>query len=364
MKKIFIIAGERSGDMHAAFLMDKILEREPDTMFYGIGGKEMEKRSLKSLVPLEDFSVVGFFEVAKKISFFQKVLKQCKNLLDSEKFDVFIPVDFPGFNIRLAKYARSKAIPVAYYIAPQLWAWGQNRAKELSQSIDKLLVVFPFEVDFFKKYGIDCEFVGHPLLERIKSIKTQQRQKKIAILPGSRKQELQAHLPLLEGIDREIKRQLPEYRIALAKSPLINQDYFAKISKRFPDWEFSEDSNKLMQESSFGIIKTGTSNLEAALCALPFLMFYKTSFISYLLGKKLINLDYISIVNILSGKKVVSEYIQKDINPKKIACELLELVNNQEKCAEMQKDFLKIRDMLGKRNASQAAAEIILNFIN
>ncbi|HPI20173.1 MAG TPA: lipid-A-disaccharide synthase [Candidatus Kapabacteria bacterium] len=362
MKKIFIIAGEQSGEMHAAFLMDKIKEKLPNVQFFGIGGKQMEQRGLKSLVPLEDFSVVGFFEVAKKITFFKNILNKCKNILQNGDFDVFIPVDFPGFNIRLAKFAKSMGIPVIYYIAPQLWAWGKNRAKELSESLDKLLVVFPFEVEFFNQYGIDCEFVGHPLLDRIKPNEEKERLKKIAFLPGSRMQEIHSHLPLLENISYELKKRLPDYRITLAKSPLINQDFFNQIAKRNPDWEFAENSIELMKESQFGVIKTGTSNLEAALCGLPFIMFYKTSFISYFLGKKLINLDFISLVNILSKKKVISEYIQKDINPKIMVTEIVEILNNQDKYIYIQNEFSKIRKMLGESSASEKAAEIIVKY--
>ncbi len=363
MKKIFIIAGEQSGEMHAAFLMDKIKDMIPDIQFFGIGGQQMEQRGLKSIVPLKDFSVVGFFEVAKKISFFNKILNECKNILQNGGFDAFIPVDFPGFNIRLAKFAKSINIPVIYYIAPQLWAWGKNRAKELSDSVDKLLVVFPFEVEFFKLYSIDCHFVGHPLLERIKPAEEKERLKKIAFLPGSRMQELHSHLPLLENISSELKKKLPDYKISLAKSPLINQEFFDFIAMRNPDWEFSDNSIELMRESQVGIIKTGTSNLEAALCGLPFIMFYKTSFISYFLGKKFINLDFISLVNILSGKKVITEYIQSDINPKLMTNEIYDLVNNKDKYKSIQNEFLKIREMLGEASASEKAANIIVNFL-
>lgn len=360
--KVFISAGDRSGDAHASRLMFYLKKFNPNISFIGIGGPLMEKQGLKSIVNLKDISVVGFWEVAKKYSFFKKLLKQSQELIQNEKVDLFLPIDYPGFNLRLAKFAKANGTKVIYYIAPQLWAWGENRAKELKESIDKLLVVFPFEVDFFNRFGIDTEFVGHPLLDdpmlqsNFKSFV--ERDNTIVFLPGSRTQELKRHLPLVNQVINLIKKELKEYQFIVAKPEAINE----KLFERYLDNEnlnLNSNSRELMQNSRFGLVKTGTSNLEAALCGMPFAMFYKTSLITYLISKKLITMQYISLVNILQNKQVISEFIQQDANPQILSKHIVDNVNNVEKWNRIQQDFQILRMQLGEKGASERSAKII-----
>ncbi len=358
-KTIFISAGDPSGDIHAARLMEKLLLLNPSIEFIGIGGKEMEKWNFTSIVPMEQISVVGFWEVAKRYSFFKKLLQECKDLIKDKNIDLFLPIDYPGFNIRLASFVKEQNIPVCYYIAPQLWAWGKSRTANLQESIDKLFVVFPFEEEFFRNQGIDAKFIGHPLLDdkRFIDIKLERKNNLIALLPGSRLQEVKNHLKLFINVIKEANK-LNDFKFAVAKSSNIDISHFEEILK-LENVELWEDSIELMKVAKIGIVKTGTSNLEAALSGMPFIMIYKTSQLTYNIGKYLINLDYISLVNILQHKSVIPELIQSDANPKNIAKELNSLYLDEDRINFINSEFQHIREKLGEYSASETLAQII-----
>jgi lipid-A-disaccharide synthase len=365
--KIFISAGDSSGDLHAAQLMKHIRESVPDVSFVGFGGSEMLAQGLESIVPLSSISVVGFWEVFRHLGFFNKLMKQCEDIL-RDGVSAFIPVDYPGFNLRLALKAKQLGIPVAYFIAPQLWAWGKNRARKLAISIDMLLVVFPFEEDFFRRYGIETHYIGHPLMDQPALSQPvagyDERSNTIAFFPGSRRQEIERHLPLLEGIRKELQPKLKDFDFTIAKSPLLEADEYKHLLRIDSGWQLEDSRYKLIGSSLAGLVKTGTSNLEAMLLGLPFAMFYKTSAITYFLGKHLINLDYLSITNILSGKLVVKEFIQRDANPAMISKEIAEIALNRSYWEEMQSRLLAVRSILGGSGASKRAADIIVEKLN
>jgi lipid-A-disaccharide synthase len=365
LKKIFISAGDPSGDAHAARLMNSLKQLEPSLEFTGLGGPAMIAEGLNSIAKLEEISVVGFWEVAKKYFFFNELLNKCKNILKSGDIEAFIPVDYPGFNIRLAGFAKKLGIPVIYYIAPQLWAWGENRAKNLNKVVDILLTVFPFETEFFNKYGINTKFVGHPLLDSPDFENSANNEKRnnnlIAFLPGSRKQEIAKHMPLFNETARLLLKKKSGIEIGLSVSSSIERAEYQKYISLEPKWQLWDNARELMRTAGAGIVKTGTSTLEAALCGMPFAMVYKTSAISYLFGKKLVNLEHISLVNILANKKVVNEYIQSEAIPEKLVEEIINICDNEDRSRGLQYEFIKIREMLGGRGASGKAAAIIAN---
>lgn len=365
-KKVFISAGEQSGDLHASKLMHEMKSQCPDIQFFGIGGELMQKEGLNSLADIREIAVVGFWEVAKKILYFNNLYKKCKELIIKEDIKLFIPVDYPGFNIKLASFAKSNNIKVVYYIAPQLWAWGKNRAVKLRDSVDKLLVVFPFEVDYFKSFNIDATFVGHPLLDipeyQNAPLPFEKRQNMIAILPGSRVQELKRHLPIVTKIAAEIKKIKPEINFGTSLPDILNKKILDS-KDIFIDWVVYPNSINLMQNSLAGVIKAGTSNLEAALCGLPFALFYRTSFISYIFGKRLINLPYLSIVNVLHQKSIIKEFIQSDIDPVKIAKHVMNLIESKEEYDKLQNKLIEIRKIIGDQGATKKTAEIVLNYL-
>jgi len=380
-KKIFISVGDPSGDIHAARLMKKIND-SIDAEFLGIGGKLMEEQGLNSITSLKDISVVGFWEVAKKYRFFKRLLEQSKDILHKENIDLFLPVDYPGFNLRLSAFSKKNNIPVVYYIAPQLWAWGNNRAKKLNGKIDKLCVVFPFEEEYFKNQGIDAEYIGHPLLEdpnfnipyqikenlsktkldKSKSDFLQKDNNLIAFMPGSRQQEIKRHNSLYIQCIEKLSAYNSSLKFGIARNSNISIADFDVYSK-FKNVEIYNDSRELMKKAYCGIVKTGTSTLEAALLGMPFTMIYKTSALTYNIGKHLVNLPYISLVNILREKEVIKELIQKDANAELITKSIIELIENKIKYNSIIDEFDKIREYLGNKKASENALKIIINFL-
>jgi lipid-A-disaccharide synthase len=368
MSKYFISAGDVSGDLHAAKLMREMRVIEPNAEFVGIGGREMSKQGFKSIVPLADISVVGFWEVAKKYRLFRELMDKCHSMLKNDNIRAFIPVDYPGFNLRLCEYAKSRNIPTIYYIAPQLWAWGKKRAAKLSKNTDKALVVFPFEEKYFQDRNINAKFVGHPLMDIPEFSspfkKFEDRKNSIVMLAGSRNQEIIKHLPLLVRAAEEIKKAAPNYEICFAKSKSVNPNLFDSVLKTHPYIRISENSRQEMLDSKAGVIKTGTSNLEAAISGLPFSMYYIASFITYQMGKRLIDLKYISLINILFDDDIIKEFIQSDATPNNIAKETLSILNNPEKYINLQNKFNEIRNLLGGAGASRRAAEEIFDYLN
>lgn len=362
-KKFFISAGDPSGDTHAAKLMLSLKAIYPEAEFHGIGGLEMQKVGLTPVVEFKQIAVAGFWEVIKKYNFFKSLLNKCFNHITKENFDAFIPIDYPGFNIRLASLVKQSNVPVIYYIAPQLWAWGKNRANKLRGAVDKLLVVFPFEENYFSDFNIDTTFVGHPILDdaRFNNPLPNNREKIIAFFPGSRKLEIKRHLEILNQTLEILKNKLDGYQFAAACGKYIDKDYLRK--ELHPVFNIDMTSNFLFEKAEAGTIKTGTSNLEAALAGLPFTMFYKASAINYLIGKNLINTKHVSLVNILLKKSTVKEFIQNDAQPIEIAREVIRIVKDDVYKQTMLNDFNSIRNLLGNKGASDKAAQIITEFI-
>lgn len=356
--RIFISAGDPSGDVHASNLMRELLLLDNSLEFIGIGGPKMQELGLKPIVNFSEINVVGFWEVAKKYRFFKQLESKAKKIID-DNIDLVLLVDYPGLNTRLASYSKSINTKVCYYIAPQLWAWGQKRAAKLSKSIDKLLVAFPFEVEFFRKFGINAEFVGHPSLDlevfelNDKSVRIKNQ---ICLIPGSREQEVKSHLSLFNEV---IKLSNDKYKFAISKSPSVSEAIYIDFIKNNPNVKIYNNSREAMKSSEFGIVKTGTSTLEATLLNLPFIMIYKTSMLTYLIGKNLVKIDFLAMPNILLNKEVVKELIQQDASPENIVIQLDKYMNNYMLVDEIKESFVKIRDMLGTKSASKTASSII-----
>lgn len=382
-KHFFIVAGEASGDLHAARLMRALKELLPECRFSGIGGANMAREGLESIVPLADISVVGFWEVAKRYPMFKRLLETTSSMLASGGYDAFIPVDYPGFNLRLAAAAKAAHVPVAWYIAPQLWAWGSDRASKLKSLVDMLLVVLPFEPDFFRQFGIDAHFVGHPLMEdpviAAPPLAVSKRDREIALFPGSRRQEIARNLPtMLESIAtmRHISPQYADYRVTLALSPTLPAtEYDRLLQETYKRYGFTiereTDGRRLLARARAGMVKTGTSTLEAALCGMPHVMMYRTSALSYLYAKHLVNLSTIALPNILMEKvhgrnNVVPELVQTMATPHSLAQAMISLLDDTV-AQQMTDDFATLRTMLSNGaygTASGNAARIIAEMVS
>ena len=382
-KHFFIVAGEASGDLHAARLMRALKELLPECRFSGIGGANMAREGLESIVPLADISVVGFWEVAKRYPMFKRLLETTSSMLASGGYDAFIPVDYPGFNLRLAAAAKAAHVPVAWYIAPQLWAWGSDRASKLKSLVDMLLVVLPFEPDFFRQFGIDAHFVGHPLMEdpviAAPPLAVSKRDREIALFPGSRRQEIARNLPtMLESFAamRLANTQYADYHVTLAHSPtLLAADYDTLLREAHKRYGFTiereTDGRRLLARARAGMVKTGTSTLEAALCGMPHVMMYRTSTLSYLYAKRLVNLSTIALPNILMEKvhgrnNVVPELVQTMATPHSLAQAMMSLLDDTV-AQQMTDDFATLRTMLSNGaygTASGNAARIIAEMVS
>lgn len=361
--KVFIIAGESSGDLHAARLMRALRAIRPDVEFAGIGGNAMAAEGLNSLVPLDQLSVVGFAEIARNYPRLRRILNSTCHSLREWKPDVVVPVDYPGFNTRVSAFATSHAIPVVWYIAPQLWAWGKNRAASFARGVSELLVVFPFEEEFFRQFGITTHFVGHPLLDdphfSAPPPSLAERSDTVAFLPGSRAQEIHRHMPLFRAVAHILREREPHLRFGLARSRSIDAGLLQAYNK---DGLFTihDDARALMKTARVGCIKTGTSTLEAALCGLPMCSIYKTSSLTYRLGRFLVKLPSIALPNILAKRPLVREFIQHEATAQSVSSEMLRLLHDTQAATTMIDEFVNLRSHLGESGAAHRAAEHVV----
>lgn len=355
-RRIFIVAGDPSGERYAARLMAAWRQIDPQLEFIGIGGARMEAEGLRSLVSFSHMSVVGFWEAARRYAFFRALLGRCEEAMQSQGVRAVVLVDYPGFNLRLAERAARSGKPVYYYIAPQTWAWGQWRLRTLAQTVTLLLVAFPFELELFQRAGVRCTFVGHPLMDEPQLVRIpeppEKRPLQLALFPGSRPQELRYHLPLLRRVALELHRELPQATVAVAlPSPL-------QAVEREQLWAWYSDPYALLQESRAGLVKVGTSTLEAALCGMPFVAFYRMSWISYAVARMLVRIPSVVLVNVLLASAVVPEFLQHRARPAVLVRALLHLLDPGV-ARQQWENFQQLRMLLGGPGVAQRAAAVL-----
>lgn len=357
--RIVIAAGEPSGDLHAARLMAAIRKLVPTVVFEGIGGPAMELEGLRSMARLRDLAVSGFWEVAKRYGFFRTLLQRCGDRITQHPPALFLPVDYPGFNLRLASIARRARVPVAWYIAPQLWAWGKSRGPKLASSVNHLLAVFPFEPAFFQQFGIRTSYVGHPLLDDPAfSTVPSHKGHSLALFPGSRRQELLRHVPLLA----EMVRLLPsDVASTVAVAPSVDSALIAPLIH--VGVQPATDSRAVLAEAGAGLVKAGTSTLEAALMGLPFATFYRTSALSAALTRRLATIDHVTMANVLLNRPAVHEFLQQGARPQALAREAMMLLEDGDRRSQLHDFFDEVRSLLGGPGAAQRAAAIIAEMV-
>ena len=367
----FIIAGEQSADNHGAELIKSIQKLNSNIHFVGIGGKEMIKNGLKSMEKIDKLAIMGFIEIIRHFPFFMKLTKRIISKIIETQPKQIILIDYPGFNLHIAKKIKKRFnIPITYYISPQIWAWKENRIKIIKKYIDQMLVIFPFEKKWYKNRGLQVEFVGHPLLDvwkpspykQLRSlIKVNFSNPIITLYPGSRKQELIRHLPLLISISKILRKRIPnvQFIIGLAKK-------MKKNKYNIPKWIQIEDTypQKALECANLALVASGTATLEAAVFNTPMIIIYKMSILSWFLTKILIKTNYAGMVNIIAEKKIMSEYLQYEANTKIIANEAFEIISNTDLQKKMKLDLLNVRNKLGGPGASIKAAKKILSLSN
>ncbi|MBT8304843.1 MAG: lipid-A-disaccharide synthase [Bacteroidia bacterium] len=366
--KYYIIAGEASGDLHGANLMKALLQNDVNADFRFWGGDLMQDVGGELIKHYRDLAFMGFYEVLMNLRTISRNLSFCKKDIESFNPDVIIFIDYPGFNLRIAKWAKQKNFKTHYYVSPQIWAWKENRINSIKRDIDHMYVILPFEKDFYeKKHDYPVHFVGHPLIDAVtdrKQVDEFEFRKThnlsdrpiIAILPGSRKQEIKKML----GVMLSILDDFPEYQFVIAGAP--SQDYsFYQQFISDPNVNFiSNKTYDLLSVSSAALVTSGTATLETAMFKVPQVVCYKGNWFSYQIGKRVVKLDFISLVNLVMEKEVVKELIQDDFNSRNLKVELIKILDEKER-TRFYEDYFELEQKLGGKGASKKTAELIFN---
>ena len=370
--KYYIIAGEASGDLHGSNLIKELKKLDTSAVIRCWGGDKMQEAGGELVKHYRELAFMGFWEVIKNIFTILRNLKFCKKDIEQFQPDTLILIDYPGFNLRIAKWAKQKDLRIIYYISPQVWAWKENRVKMMKETIDKMIVILPFEKDYFKnKWNWEVEYVGHPLVEVIENEKSKVKSQKfsekeiIALLPGSRKQEILKKLPVM----LEVSKAFPSYQFIVAKAPGLDDDFYSSLLNPYNNVSaVSGKTYDLLMQAKAALVTSGTATLETALFSVPEVVCYKGSFLSYEIGRRLVKVKFISLVNLIMDKLVVKELIQHDMNVKNLQYELEELLTSEQRISQLKKDYADLKNILsekgpdGYRDASAKAAQLIHDF--
>jgi lipid-A-disaccharide synthase len=370
--KYYIIAGEASGDLHGANLIASLKKKDPRAKIRAWGGNLMKKQGATLVKHYRDLAFMGFVEVLLHLRTILRNLRFCKRDIMRFKPDAIILIDYPGFNMKIAKFAHKHGIKVYYYISPQVWAWKKRRVHTIKEVVDKMLVILPFEKDFYDEYRVDAHFVGHPLLDELSKVryinknnfvrqnKLNSKKEIIALLPGSRKQEVGRMLDvMLKVVDK-----FPEYQFVIGCAPSLPEEYYKSLIGNENVQLVFNKTYQLLQVASAALVTSGTATLETALFYVPEVVCYKGNKISYLIAKNLIKVKYISLVNLIMDKPVVKELIQNDLTPENVEAELKQLLTNHKVQRQLLDDYEDLRYKLGNAGASSNAATIIFDDLN
>lgn len=367
--KYYIIAGEASGDLHASNLIKEIKKIDHQITIRAWGGDMMEKQGATIVKHYRDLAFMGFAEVILNLKTILNNIRFCKEDLLKFKPDVLVLVDYPGFNLRIAEFAHQHQIKVVYYISPQVWAWKQSRVKKIKKVVDRMLVILPFEKQFYEKFNMDVDFVGHPLLDAIDQQKNSLSNQKefrsryqldarpiISILPGSRTQEIKTILPIMMQMEEEF----PDLQFIIAGAPSQSEKLYSQILNNRNVKVISGETYSLLSASVAALVTSGTATLETALLNIPEVVCYKGSNVSYQIAKRIIDVKYISLVNLIMDEEVVKELIQDELNASNLKVELLNILNSEKREILLMKYEL-LREKLGGIGASALAAKIVFH---
>lgn len=367
--KYYIIAGEASGDLHGSNLIKelRVLDSHADIRCWG--GDLMQAAGATVVKHYRDLAFMGFIEIVMNLKTVLGNLKFCKEDIGQYKPDVIVFIDYPGFNLRITEWAKQKRYKTVFYISPQVWAWKESRVPKMKCTIDKMLVILPFEKDYYKnKWNWDVEYVGHPLVKVIDAEKVQPVKEKlsdkevIALLPGSRKQEILKKLPIM----LEVSKAYPQYQFVVAQAPGQEDSFYKEILQRYTNVSAVRNQTySLLKQSRAALVTSGTATLETALFGVPEVICYKASNISYAIGKRLVKIKFICLVNLIMDRLVVKELIQHDLTFEKLSKELDELLNNATKQKQLAADYKALKELLSAGgDASATAAKSIYDFVN
>lgn len=366
--RYYMIAGEASGDLHGSNLIKELKALNPLIDIRGWGGDKMQEAGATIVKHYRELAFMGFAEVIKNLPAILRNFKTCKEDIESYNPDVLICIDYPGFNLRMASWAKQKGIKVIYYISPQVWAWKEKRVRIMKKCIDKMLVILPFEKEYYQnKWNWDVEYVGHPLAEVVDRFKNNYNASSIsdrpiiALLPGSRKQEIKEKLPVM----LEMSNHFKDYQFIVAKAPGADESFYNELLSKYPGVRYvTGKTYELLQQATAALVTSGTATLETALFGVPQVVCYKGAWLSYQIGKRLVNVKYISLVNLIMDRPIVKELIQDDFNVKQLEASLSEILT-ENKRQELAKEYKELREVLKQGgNASEKAAKSIVSFLS
>ncbi|HSJ26507.1 MAG TPA: lipid-A-disaccharide synthase [Longimicrobiales bacterium] len=366
-RRIFLSAGEPSGDLHGARVAEALQRRFPGVELYGLGGERMRAAGVELLAHVDQLAVMGFVEVARHLPYFVRLMRRVKSELAERRPDVVIPIDYPGFNLRLARHARDTGIPVLYYIAPQVWAWHRSRMRELARNTDRLAVILPFEEQLFRDAGANAVFVGHPLTDQPPPVDLTAFAQEtgvsgdrpvLALFPGSRAQEVRRQLAVFSAAADAVLRQAPDVQPVIATSSAVPAELYADVP-----WPRTADSWSLLNHARAALVKSGTSTLQAALAGTPLVVTYRMHPLTYFLAQRLVEVPHVGLVNLVAGERVAPELLQDEASPEHLAAALLPLLD--EASPERQRavaGLARVREALappaGGRSAGERVAEL------
>lgn len=367
--KYYIIAGERSGDLHASNLIKQLRKRDPEADIRGWGGDMMEKAGMQLVKHYRELAFMGFAEAAANFFKILGFLRECKADIKQFRPDVIILVDYAGFNLRIAKYAKAKGIKVFYYISPKIWAWNQGRVHTIKKLVDRMFVIMPFEEEFYGRFDYKVDYIGNPVSDSVTEhvvnpdFRAQNRlynnKPIIAILPGSRKQEIENMLHVMLSVLPSFR----DYQFVVAGVSNFAKEYYEQYN-RDPNIKIIYDQTyDLLSYAQAALVTSGTATLETALFNVPQVVCYKTSSVSYAIAKRLIKVPYISLVNLIADKAIVTELIQDDFTPKKIVAELKKLLFDKYFIKEQQAGYALVRQKIGNYKTAERAAELMVEYL-
>lgn len=376
--KYYVIAGEASGDLHGSNLIRALREKDPHADIRCWGGDKMEAAGATLVRHYKDLAFMGFIEVLNNLGTILRNIRFCKEDITAYQPDVLILIDYPGFNLRIAKWAKQQGFKIIYYISPQVWAWKENRVKLIKQCVDKMLVILPFEKAFYQKWNYEVEYVGHPLVEVVEEYMNKEQERRnselqtsnlklqtsniIALLPGSRKQEILKKLPIM----LEVTKRFPDYRFVVAKAPGLDEAFYSTLLAPYGNVSSVKDQTySLLMQAKAALVTSGTATLETALFGVPEVICYKGNALSYQIAKRLVNIKFIGLVNLIMDKEVMKELIQDDLTPGNLEKELDRLLNDPEKQRQVKEDYAALKTLLSQGgNASANAAASIHTFLH
>ena len=369
-KSIFISAGDPSADFPGKNLIAEIAKRCNDIEIFGLGGPLMQDVGLKPMADYRKLAVLGFWEIVPQFFYFRQLMNQCVAEIKKRQPRVIILLDYPGFNLRLARKVKSLGIPIVYYISPQVWAWGKKRVDHIRDLIDLMLVIFPFEEEFYHLKGIEARFVGHPLVDRYGEIPSQdicrkrlevaENKRLIAILPGSRTQEVKRMLPAMVAATDKLNRNLPDYQYIIGAVQNVDQGLYKNIvGERKIDIVIGV-TPCLMRAADLVITSSGTATIETAFFETPMVVIYKTGWLTYQIARQLIELDMIGMVNIVAGKKIVPELIQNEASPGNLAETVASILTDDKQYQDIKIELKKVCEKLGRGETGQRTLDAIM----